>query len=41
MGYVWDAWVNAAALAFSGEETPADALAIAVDQIETQIAENQ
>jgi maltose-binding protein MalE len=41
MGYVWDAWVNAAALAFSGEETPADALDIAVRQIETQIEENQ
>jgi len=41
MGYVWDAWVNAAALAFSGEQSPADALAIAVQQIETQIAENQ
>jgi maltose-binding protein MalE len=39
MGYVWDAWVNAAALAFSFELTPAEALANAVNQIETQIAE--
>lgn len=37
MGYVWDSWVNAAALSFSGEKTPADALANAKVQIETQI----
>lgn len=37
MGYVWDSWVNAAALSFSGEKTPADALANAKIQIETQI----
>jgi maltose-binding protein MalE len=38
MGYVWDAWVNGCALAFSGEMTPADAMANAKKQIETQIA---
>lgn len=37
MGYVWDSWVSAAALSFSGEKTPADALANAKVQIETQI----
>jgi maltose-binding protein MalE len=37
MGYVWDAWVNAAALSFSGKKTPQDALANAKVQIETQI----
>jgi arabinogalactan oligomer / maltooligosaccharide transport system substrate-binding protein len=37
MGYVWDSWVNAVALSFSGEKTPADALANAKVQIETQI----
>lgn len=37
MGYVWDSWVNAAALAFSGEKTPKDALLNAKSQIETQI----
>ncbi|MCL1954393.1 MAG: extracellular solute-binding protein [Spirochaetes bacterium] len=34
MGYVWDAWVAAAALAFSGERSPADALRNAKAQIE-------
>jgi arabinogalactan oligomer/maltooligosaccharide transport system substrate-binding protein len=33
MGNVWDAWVAAAALAFSGERTPADALQNAKTQI--------
>jgi len=36
MGYVWDAWVAAAALAFSGERTPAEALRTAKSQIESQ-----
>jgi len=35
MGYVWDAWVAAAALAFSGERTPAEALRNAKSQIES------
>ncbi|MCL2270759.1 MAG: extracellular solute-binding protein [Treponema sp.] len=34
MGYVWDAWVAAAALAFSGERSSADALRNAKSQIE-------
>jgi arabinogalactan oligomer/maltooligosaccharide transport system substrate-binding protein len=33
MGNVWDAWVAAAALAFSGERSPADALQNAKSQI--------
>jgi len=33
MGFVWDAWVAAAALAFSGERSPADALQNAKTQI--------
>lgn len=37
MGYVWDSWVNAGALAFSGEKTASEALANAKLQIETQI----
>jgi len=37
MGYVWDAWVAAAALAFSGDKTPEEALQNALVQIETQI----
>ncbi|MBN2617272.1 MAG: maltose ABC transporter substrate-binding protein [Spirochaetales bacterium] len=41
MGFVWDAWVNAAALSFSGELTSQDALNNAVVQIETQIAESK
>jgi arabinogalactan oligomer/maltooligosaccharide transport system substrate-binding protein len=41
MGFVWDAWVNAAALAFSGELTPKEALDNAVNQIKTQIAESK
>ncbi|MDA3810523.1 MAG: maltose ABC transporter substrate-binding protein [Spirochaetaceae bacterium] len=41
MGFVWDAWVNAAALAFSGELTPEEALDNAVNQIKTQIAESK
>jgi len=36
MGYVWDAWVAAAALAFSGERTPVEALRTAKSQIESQ-----
>jgi len=35
MGHVWDAWVAAAALAFSGERTPAQALQNARVQIES------
>ena len=35
MGYVWDAWVSAANLAFSGERTPAAALQNAKAQIES------
>ena len=35
MGYVWDAWTAAAALAFSGEKSPADALRNAKAQIES------
>jgi len=38
MGYVWDAWGNAAALAFSGEKTPKEALDTAATQVETQVA---
>jgi len=34
MGYVWDAWVAAADLSFSGERTPLDALRNAKSQIE-------
>jgi len=34
MGYVWDAWVQAAALAFSGERTPLQALQNAKTQVE-------
>jgi maltose-binding protein MalE len=34
MGYVWDAWVAAAALAFSGDRSSADALRNAKAQIE-------
>lgn len=37
MGYVWDAWVNAAALVFSGDLSPADALNQAVDQVKAQL----
>lgn len=37
MGYVWDSWVNAAALSFSGEKTAEEALINAKNQIETQI----
>jgi arabinogalactan oligomer/maltooligosaccharide transport system substrate-binding protein len=37
MGYVWDAWTAAAALAFSGEKTPAEALKNARVQIESLI----
>jgi arabinogalactan oligomer/maltooligosaccharide transport system substrate-binding protein len=37
MGYVWDAWVNAAALSFSGEKSPQDALLNAKTQVEQQI----
>lgn len=35
MGSVWDAWTAAAALAFSGEKTPAEALQNAKAQIES------
>jgi maltose-binding protein MalE len=34
MGYVWDAWVAAAALAFAGDRSPVDALRNAKTQIE-------
>jgi arabinogalactan oligomer/maltooligosaccharide transport system substrate-binding protein len=37
MGYVWDAWVNAGALVFSGEQTPKEALDNAVVQILSQV----
>jgi maltose-binding protein MalE len=40
MGFVWDAWVNSGTLTITGELSPADALAQAVEQIETQIAES-
>jgi arabinogalactan oligomer/maltooligosaccharide transport system substrate-binding protein len=36
MGYVWDAWVAAAALSFSGERTAAEALRNAKAQVESQ-----
>jgi maltose-binding protein MalE len=39
MGYVWDAWVAAAALSFSGEKTPQEALNTAKTQIESSISE--
>lgn len=41
MGYVWDAWVNAAALSFSGTLSPQDALVNAKKQIETQVAQKK
>jgi len=41
MGYVWDAWASAGSLAAQGELTPEEALQGAVEQIQTQIAENQ
>ena len=41
MGYVWDAWVNAAALAFSGEMTPQEALDNVVNQVQTQIGQDR
>lgn len=41
MGYVWDSWVNAASLAFSGELTSRAALENAVLQIKTQIEESK
>ncbi len=37
MGYVWDAWVSAGSLAFSGEKSPKDALLNAKTQVEEQI----
>lgn len=40
MGFVWDAWVNSGTLTLTGELSPAEALAQAVVQIETLIAEN-
>ena len=40
MGFVWDAWVNAGTLTVTDELEPADALAQAVEQIVTQIAES-
>jgi maltose-binding protein MalE len=40
MGFVWDAWVNSGTLTLTGELTPAEALAQAVLQIETLIAES-
>lgn len=39
MGTVWDAWTNAGLLIAQGEQTPAEALASAAEQIRTQIAE--
>jgi maltose-binding protein MalE len=36
MGFVWDAWVAAAELAFTGQRTPLDALRNAKAQIESQ-----
>ena len=39
MGFVWDAWKSAGDLALSGEKTPADALATAKKQIDTQVAD--
>jgi len=39
MGFVWDAWKSAGDLALSGEKTPADALAAAKKQIDTQVAD--
>lgn len=41
MGYVWDAWVNAGALAFSDTLSPAEALSNAKKQIETQVAQKK
>jgi arabinogalactan oligomer / maltooligosaccharide transport system substrate-binding protein len=41
MGYVWDSWAQAAALAFSNERTPKEALENAKLQIDTQIKENK
>jgi len=37
MGFVWDSWVNAGALAFSGQKSPKDALVNAKSQIDTQV----
>lgn len=37
MGYVWDAWVSAGSLSFSGEKSPKDALANFKTQVEEQI----
>lgn len=37
MGFVWDAWVNAGALALQGELTPQEALDGAVEQVLAQI----
>jgi maltose-binding protein MalE len=39
MGIIWDAWGNAGLLMAQGEQTPAEALASAAEQIRTQIAE--
>ncbi len=41
MGYVWDSWVNACSLAFTGEKSPKEALENAKLQIETQIKNKQ
>jgi maltose-binding protein MalE len=41
MGFVWDAWVNAASLSFSGAKTPKQALLDAKLQVETQIKEKK
>ena len=37
MGFIWDAWKSAGDLALSGEKTPADALAGAKKQVDTQV----
>jgi maltose-binding protein MalE len=41
MGYVWDAWVNAGGLVVQGESDPQAALDEAVEQIQTQIEQNE
>lgn len=41
MGFVWDAWANAGTLVTTGELTPAEALQLAVEQIQTQVEEGE
>jgi maltose-binding protein MalE len=41
MGYVWDAWGNAAALAFSGKLAPQEALSNAKNQVDTQVKQKK